>query len=191
MGMFDTIHFEKEIKCAVCGKAHVSTQTKGFENLMIHYYMGDLVPGRVITGIIEEMIYCDHKDTDHADEPHSYQKICIVLWHRLLIGVVEEAEIGERLINKFGLADLYFLYERLFEKKNDYETKYIKLKKYAEIFSDYLNLSPEEKGNFKNKEDMFISFPHMEVLNHIEDKEPLKRLIEELDSQKFKEKTLF
>lgn len=158
---------------------------------MLHYYVGDLVPGRVITGIIEETIYCDHKDTNHASETHSSQNVYIVLWHRLLIGVVEDVEKGESHVNKFGLPNLYFLYERLFGRKNDFETKYQKLKQYAQIFSDYLNLSDEEKAQFRDKDNVLISFPHMEVLKHINDKEPLKRLIEELDNQTFKEKTLF
>ena len=155
------------------------------------YYVGDLIPGNVITGIIEETIYWNHKDTTRANEEYSTQNIYIVIWHRILIGVVETAETGERLIAKFGLADLYFLYERLFEMKNDFETKYRKLKQYAEIFSDYLNLSAEEKATFKDKDKVLMSFPKMDVLRHIDDKEPLKRLIEELESQKFSGKTLF
>lgn len=191
MGMFDVIHFEKEIRCAVCGKGHSSTQTKEFENLMIHYYVGDLVPGSVITGVIEETVYCDHKDTGHANEEYASQNVYIVLWHRILIGMIEEAEKGERLLAKFGLDDLYFLYERLFEKKNDFETKYKKLRQYAEIFSDYLNLSAEEKAKFKDKDKVLMSFPKMDILKYIEDKAPLRKLIEELESQEFKAKTLF
>jgi hypothetical protein len=51
--MFDTIKFPRQIACATCGKKHEDAQTKQFENTMAIYAVGDLVPTRVIHGVVE------------------------------------------------------------------------------------------------------------------------------------------
>ena len=190
--MFDTIHFPKEIKCKVCGESHHSTQTKQFESLLLNYHVGDIMPGSLITGIIEESIFCEHKSLKEKRELSSDQKVYLVIWHRILVNIVEEIDTGETLLNKFGLADLYFLYEKLFQEKNDFETKYKKLKTYAKIIFKYLCLSPKEQESFKKGENLpFTSFPELEVIKVLNDKDPLNSLIEKLDGQKFKEKIFF
>ena len=102
MGMFDVVHFPRSIKCVICGKEHSSTQTKSFENLLLHYYVGDIVDETdIISGIIKEEIYCEHKE---KKEPKTFkQPIYFVIWHKILIAVVEDIKIAEQQLYKLLL----------------------------------------------------------------------------------------
>ena len=75
MGMFDTVHFLRPIKCNACGKEHPSTQTKSFENLLVNYHVGDIFDEtEIMSGIIEGKIYREHKKTN-ASQNSSFKFI--------------------------------------------------------------------------------------------------------------------
>lgn len=67
MGLFDTIEFPKSIKCHKCGMDIKNTQTKQFENIMILYFVGDILPGNLINGIMTETLYCNHGNKDDRE----------------------------------------------------------------------------------------------------------------------------
>ena len=189
MGMFDTIIFPESIPCSFCGKLHNDTQTKQFENILIKYFIGDILPSKTITGIIKETFICIHESM----EKRVYeQDIYLVLWNHILINIVNNLEQANRFLANFGLNELCYLYVKIYHQKIDYETKYKKLKTYIRIYEEYLEMSIEEQEKFREKSNKtFISFPEMEVIKHLGEKKTLEKLIQELDNMNYDEKSLF
>ena len=186
MGMFDTVHFPRPIKCIVCGKEHTSTQMKSFENCLVNYRVGDIVDEtEIISGIVEGKIYCDHKET--KDSQSSKQKVYFVIWHKILIDVIEKTVKAEEILSKFGIGDLYFLYENMHDKKTNFERKYHTLLTYFKILGNYIFLDKEQQKEFKNeKEKLFISFSKKDIINALENKESFNNLIKKVEEQNFK-----
>lgn len=196
MGLYDTIIFPRPIKCRECGEEHLSTQTKQFENIMREFKVGDFVETQVLTGIIEDDFLCEHKEKEgeNLTKPYYTQNIYYVVWHRILVDVCETQEQAEQRLRTFGLGELYFLYEQLHGERNDFETKYRKLKHYSQIYVEYLNKSEAEKEKFlKGKNEIFRSFQEMDVAEAIKEGrvDPLKYLIDQLDQTKYPYKSLF
>lgn len=182
--MFDVVHFPRPIKCKICGNDHISTQTKCFENLLQHYYVGDIVDETdVILGIIKETIFCEHKE--ETETKYHKQPIYFIIWHKVLIDIVEDINIAEQKLTKFGIGDLYFLYEIMFGKKTNFERKYSKLRNYVDVFVDYVFLDEKQKEEFKNEKDngFFRNFTKREIIEALKDKETLKNLIKKIDDQ--------
>ena len=135
MGMFDTIEFPREIKCIVCGETHTYTQTKQFENILAVYRVGEMLPGNIHTGLLEESITCCHTSMQGEDVKTSFnQKIYFVIWHHILIDVVENVEEGEKILSNFGIGELLGLYELEHQRKINFETKYRRVKTYVRTF---------------------------------------------------------
>jgi len=115
------------------------------------------------------------------------QKVYFVIWHRILIDVVEDTKKAEEILTKFGIGDLYFLYENMHNKKTSFEKKYRTLKSYVEILVDYIFLDKEQQKDFKNEKDkLFISFNKKDIIDALENKESFKKLIKEVTDQTFK-----
>ena len=85
MGMFDTIEFRKPIACVKCGMLIENTQTKQFENLMITYEPGDILPRRLITGVIKETLFCQHNDPENRMKFSFDQEAFIAIWRAISI----------------------------------------------------------------------------------------------------------
>lgn len=100
MGLFDTIIFPKPIPCAGCGAPHESTQTHELGNSLDTFRVGDVVAEcRVVTGILEESLYCDAcKRSD--------QKVYFTVWHSLLTGVHLDPGEAERRLLEVDRADI-------------------------------------------------------------------------------------
>jgi len=167
VGMFDEVHFPEPIKCTVCGKDISCIQTKIFEKMMEHYYVGDIVPGYFITAILRETLYCNY-DKQHM-ESNVEQEIFLVIWHRILIDIVENYEDAEMKLKTFGMKDLYVLFDQLRRERNRYRyyfnrmvewvRTYLKEKRTSrkvfeelseepEVPEDVLEESLEEEGNY-------------------------------------------
>lgn len=58
MGMFDTIHFEKPIACAVCQAEIPSIQTKAFDCALDDFRIGDCIGHAEEIRIVRESLYC-------------------------------------------------------------------------------------------------------------------------------------
>ncbi len=179
------------ILCEKCGEEHFTTQTKHFENILTHYYVGDIVSGQLITGILEEFIFCEHKSSESDLNTSFEQKIYLIIWQRILIDVVSNYEEGENKLRAFGIGDLYLLHQDMFQRKNDFEAKYTRIKSYIKTFSESFTLNSEEIQKFKQKANIFSTFPSMDLMGVIDKEKPLEELVNELEKMDFRQKTLF
>jgi len=59
MGMFDTIHFEKPIACAVCQAEIPSIQIKAFDCALDDFRIGDCIGHAEEIRIVRESLYCN------------------------------------------------------------------------------------------------------------------------------------
>ena len=192
MGLFDTIMFPKPIACKKCGKLHESTQTKQFENLMVTYSIGDIIPGNVMSGVIKETIFCDHGDIENKENYSFDQPIFLVIWHNILTEIVEKLEEAENKLSKFSLGDLYILYRNLYLEKINYQVKYERLKNQTRILFEYLELPPEKQEKIrKGKNNTFDNIRYLRIIEHLDKKNPIEEIIQNLDGQKFTEKLIF
>jgi len=181
MGMFDTIIFPRPIKCTVCGKEQTSTQTKQFEKLMIHYEVGDVLPGSLITGIIEETFFCTHESLKKQEIPSSTQSVYMAIWHNILIDVADIYEDADRKVRSFGTGDLYLLYQNLYMKRNHFRAKSNKVINWCKEYAEYLSLSLEERETYGEKG--FPTWTHSLVLHYIEKESPLKEFLQDVEDQ--------
>ena len=181
MGMFDTIIFPRPIKCSVCGKEYTSTQTKQFENLMIHYEVGDVLPGTFITGIIEETLFCSHELLKEEKGPSSTQSVYVAIWHNILIDVAKTYEDADRKVRSFGTGDLYLLYQNLHKKRNHFRVKSNRVVNWCKEYAEYLSLSPEEREKYK--ETGLPTWTHSMVLQYIKKESPLKEFLRDIEAQ--------
>jgi len=192
MGLFDTIMFPKPIICKKCGKTHESTQTKQFENLMVTYSVGDMVPGNVMSGVIQETIFCDHGDIEKKENYSFDQPIFLVIWHNILTEIVENLKEAENKLSKFTLGDLYILYRNLYLEKINYQVKYERLKTQTRIFFEYLELSPEKQEEIrKGQVNTFNNIRYLHIIEYLDKKKPIEEIIKNLDDQKFTENLIF
>ncbi len=180
--MFDTIVFLKPIQCKECGADITSTQTKQFDNFMTQFEVGDILPGRMITGIIEESIYCKHLPLEGKKDLSFDQKIFLVIYRNILIGVTESYELAEKQVNKFGFGELFLLYQDLHKKRDLYQAKYSRLRTWCTKYASYLNMDAKKKEGLEDMKGLeaiqYSSlFPYVKVMN------PLKEYIDELDEQ--------
>lgn len=93
-------------------------------------------------GIIKESLYCDH---DKKEESSWDQEIFIVIWHGLLIDVVETYEDAEKKLFSFGQGDLYLMYQNMHNERNEYRYKFNAVVSWIEQYLDYEKLSDDEK----------------------------------------------
>jgi len=186
--MYDTIIFPTPIACNTCGKLHKNTQTKLFSNFLANYGVGDVLPTNIVSGIVEETIYCEHK----GDERYFTQKIFLVVWNKILIDVLENTSEAEKKLETFKIKNLQELYEKLFEQKIDFSTKYSRLKRFVKKYSEYLSWPQDKQEKFKDKDShTFLTIPDLDVIEHLKKEFPLMSYVEELDGLKFKEKGMF
>ncbi len=183
MGLFDTIEFPLPIKCKVCGKEHTSTQTKMFENLMVNYGVGDILPRNFITGVFQETIYCDHDDDEKENSWD--QEIFLAVWHNILIDIEEDYKEAERKVRKFSQGDLYLLYQNLYQERNKYRYKYDAVVDWTEKYIKYQNLTNEGKEKLLKEEDSLANF-YMKTFAEkmVESKSPFKDYLDDIDSRK-------
>ncbi len=192
MGMFDVIEFPKPIKCIKCGQDIKDTQTKQFENLMITYYIGDILPGNFINGIMAETLYCNHGNKENRENMSYDQEIFLVIWHKILIEIAETMEEAEKKLSSFSIGDLYLLYENLFLEKSNFMIKYRKLKSSFKLYLKYLNLSKEEQEKVKNNNlDSFKKIHWFSIREALKSENPLEEIIKEIDKSTFRKEHMF
>jgi hypothetical protein len=186
MGLFDTVEFDKPIKCKVCGKEHTDVQTKQFENLMISYSVGDLLPCHIITGVLEEYFYCSHDD---EEKDLSKQKVYFVIWHNILVDVTETYGSAEKRLKSFGKGDLYLMYRDLCKKYKKYRYKFNAIKVWTRQYIEYSHLSEKERADLAESDSVNLSDVHIkyfaEELAKVNDTiEAFEKYLEDLDKQK-------
>jgi len=116
----------------------------------------------------------------------------LVIWNRILVDVVKNSSVAEKKLETFGVKDLQEMYERLYEQKIDFETKYNRLKMYGNKYSEYLTWPQEKQEKFQKKDlKLLITIPDLVVISHLKKKYPMRSIIEELDQSEFKEKGCF
>lgn len=103
MGMFDTIHLKNPLACPVCGKEESSLQTHAFEDIMANYRIGSVVRGGVLTGILNETLWCSdcHKADREASSP-----VYLVVWHSILAAVEQDLARAEARMAAIDRLDL-------------------------------------------------------------------------------------
>ncbi len=103
MGMFDTIHLKQPLVCPVCGAGQNSYQTHAFEDVMANYEIGSLVRGGILSGIVNETLWCSacHKAGERSESP-----VYLVIWHSILVGVEQDLARAEARLASVDRLDL-------------------------------------------------------------------------------------
>ena len=182
--MFDTIIFPRPVTCHICGELHEKTQTKLFENFMINYEIGDVLPGSVMTGVIEEDIYCEHKPLNGKEKPSWDKKIYIAIWHHILIDIVENYEEAENKIIHFGIGDLYLLYKSVHNSRNNFRGKCNSIQSWCNSYAEYLLLTPEEQQKVREGDESLTYFSYYRIKPYLDKDSPLKEFLKTIDKQK-------
>lgn len=186
MGLFDTVEFDRPIECKVCGKEHNDVQTKHFENLMISYKVGDVLPCHIITGVLEEYFYCSHDDESIES---SKQKIYFVIWHNILVDVMETYEDAEQRLGAFGKGYLYLMYRDLYKEYKKFRHKFNSVKSWTQQYIGYSQLSEKERDKLAKDEDVDLSDLHIkhfaeEMAEEADPIEAFEDYLNELDMRK-------
>ena len=159
MGMFDTLIFRHPFKCCNCQADIVSTQTKRFERALSEFAEGDVLFGTsIITGVIEENLFCDKCNS--LD-----QKVFISIWHSLFTGAFLTCEEAEKRINSIEKTDLIdyiiFQQERYLKAVENHNSFYSLINQYYQYCSnkedyikdDFLNFGKDDFLKFVEKSD--------------------------------------
>lgn len=199
MGMFDTIVFSKPIACATCGKLHRDTQTKQFDKAMTTYFVGDIVPTNVIHGVIEETIVCDHdsgsdsdsdSNSDSTDKISFDQKVYFVIWHGIMVSVSSSFEEAKIKLDSFGLGDLFFMYQLLYQERNDFQGKYERLRSWIKQYRKFQKLPKEKQQEIVSGDGGILDLSYFSLLSHLKKEDPFLSFLEELDEFDLSDKTL-
>lgn len=116
----------------------------------------------------------------------------MVIWHKILVDIVETIEEAEKKLSSFGLGDLHILYENIFLEKSNYMVKYRKLKSQVKLYFEYLNLKKEEQEKVKNNDlDSFKSIHWFNIQKFLNKENTLEEIIKELDNFTFRKDHMF
>ena len=110
MGMFDTVHFDRPIVCAVCQAPILSAQTKAFECLMDSFRVGDCISHAEEIRLVREGLYCD------ACHTFDKQFVYFVVYRGILIDVTPDRETAEAQLRTFSFERLLLWYHDLYAK---------------------------------------------------------------------------
>lgn len=113
MGMYDTIHFEEPRECPNCGEEIRSVQTKKFEKLLNQYQVGDCVDRAEEGRITREKLYCG--SCNEIIDKYVY----LAVERGILLGVTNDREKAERLLEKTNEEKFILMYHDLYEKYVD------------------------------------------------------------------------
>ncbi len=188
MGMFDTVTFPKPIKCVTCGKLHLDVQTKQFEKTMTNFSVGDIVPTKVIHGVIEEILSCDHGSG--GEKYYFDQKCYFVIWHGILIDIAGNIEEAKTKLESFGVGDLFFLYQALFKERNNFQAKYQRLKSWVKSYREFQLLPKEEQQRIVSEDREFKDIAYIDLLPYLSNENPFLSFLEELEKSDLSDKTL-
>ncbi|MBT9149460.1 MAG: hypothetical protein AAGB97_05075 [Dehalococcoidia bacterium] len=118
MGMFDTIHFDREYTCPMCGESIVSIQVKQFDKILENYYVKDCISHAEEVRIIKDELFCSKN--------HSGISIYIVVNRGILMGTTQTMEEARRLLDDLNLEKLILwyhdLYRRYVEERREQES---------------------------------------------------------------------
>ena len=96
MGIFDTIELARSVNCPTCSSSITTTQTKAFNPFMEYYVIGDVIKQNIVSGIIEETLYCDN-----CRQLSDLEFYIIIKYHLLIDTVVcNRKEARKRLKSK-------------------------------------------------------------------------------------------
>ncbi len=111
MGMFDTIHFEQPLTCAVCQAPIATTQTKAFECLLDDFRIGDCVGHAEELRIVREGLYCD------ACRAIDQQFVYFVVYRGILVDVALDLPAAEAQLRSFSFERLLLWYHDQYAKR--------------------------------------------------------------------------
>ncbi|MHA1513544.1 MAG: hypothetical protein ACTSRJ_05715 [Candidatus Hodarchaeales archaeon] len=118
MGIFDTIELARPVKCPTCNMDINTTQTKVFDPFMYYYVVGDVVKQHIVSGIIEETLFCDK--CGHLDDLEFY---LIIKYHILIDTVVGSQEEAWERLKSYGKNDLTGIYLDQMRKQDEYKNQ--------------------------------------------------------------------
>ncbi|MHA1237363.1 MAG: hypothetical protein ACTSQ9_06880, partial [Candidatus Hodarchaeales archaeon] len=118
MGIFDTIELARPVKCPTCNMDINTTQTKVFDPFMYYYVVGDVVKQHIVSGIIEETLFCDK--CGHLDDLEFY---LIIKYHILIDTVVGSQEEAWERLKSYGKNDLTGIYLDHMRKQDEYKNQ--------------------------------------------------------------------
>jgi len=207
MGIYDTIMFKVPIKCKLCGTPIASTQTKKFNPILRTYYVGDILETGIITGVVEEELFCpNYKNhpqppqdlqNQNAEVPENSleteylpiqkippQNVYLVVWHKILISIEETYEAAYQKITTFGIGDLFLIYEDLYVKQQTASSKFNRIKHWTSTYLKYLSLSEEDKSRIQNKELALENIQYYDILKYIGLENPFEEYLKDLEKEK-------
>ena len=131
MGIFDTIELARPVNCPTCSKNITTTQTKVFDPFMFYYVVGDVVKQHIVSGIIEETLFCDK--CGHLDDLEFY---LIIKYHILIDTVVGNREEAWERLKSFGKNELLEIHFKHIKKMEEYKNQFKGLKEGLEESRD-------------------------------------------------------
>lgn len=142
MGMFDTIHLEKEYLCPKCHGRIESVQVKALENVLENYHLKDCVSHAEDIRIVKDELFCDNC----RDFIGIY--IYIVINRGILVGTEENLENAKNLLSDFNMEKLILwyhdLYQRYMKEKGEKDSYKHFLGDLREWYGESLNEKPED-----------------------------------------------
>ena len=145
MGMFDTIHFEQPLTCAVCQAAIGSTQTKAFESTLDDYRIGDCVGHAEELRIVREGLHCP------ACRAFDKQFVYLVVYRGILADITLDLAVAEAQLRSFSCERLILWYHdqyarRVAERHERWEVERFLRDVVAWYEEGYDRMTPEERA---------------------------------------------
>lgn len=113
MGMFDTIYFDKNYVCPLCGGKIESVQVKEFENILKKYRIKDCVAHAEDMRIVRNVLFCNKCLTSTG------KKIYIVIGRGILLGITDTLDEATKLLNEMNLERIILWYHELYQRYMD------------------------------------------------------------------------
>ncbi|MHA1377604.1 MAG: hypothetical protein ACTSRG_04375 [Candidatus Helarchaeota archaeon] len=185
MGMFDTIILPTPIICDNCGVKITNYQTKKFGNCLEVYEVGDCIFENVVTGIVNEKLFCVDclKILKNPD-------VYIIVKRHVLIGIGRDYETAEKLLQGFSGWDIYDFYHKLYEWRCELERGFSRLTTLLKQYQEYICLSDDEVRKIKN-DNSLLDWKFSSIKDCLDKKNPVECIVHKVEEKLSRKVTKF
>ncbi len=184
MGTPDTIYLDTPIKCTICGTLIDNVQSHQFADIMLYYFVGDVLEGSIISGVLEEEVFCPNYQKHPEQRPITPQVVYLAIWHHILISVEETHDIALKKVQTFGQGELYLLYEGMQKRRNEYRNNFNRLRNIVQTYASYLELPNSEQTKILAEDADLTTFFYHGIAKYLKEKSPLKAILLEIEKDR-------
>ncbi len=151
MAMYDFSRYNQPIMCKHCGIPAEFIQIKDLDQLTRNYTLGDILPNRTNSGVIEGCLLCSHPGVEQSiaySLPD--QVVYAAVWHHVFIGMYDTYDAAEHALKHFGMGEMFLFYNKMSDER-DYLFLWIdKFESFSRYLYEFANLPESEKQSIRD-----------------------------------------